>query len=197
MRGYDAPTIFAEHLAWAKRHAEPLTKLAAPHTNDRTPDRRLKIGYSSAYFRSHAVNFFTEPILLAHDHQAFEIVCYNDARNSDAVTDRLRAAADKWRNVRLLSDERLAEQIRRDEIDILVDLTGHIAHNRLLAFARKPGAGASDLHRLSEYDRHDGDGLSADRRPRRSAGHERRILHREAGAAAALLLLLQTARRIA
>ncbi len=135
---YDAPTIFAEHLAWGARHAEPLTRIAAPHTNDRSLERRLKIGYSSAYFRSHAVNFFTEPILLAHDHEAFEIVCYSDVRATDAVTERLRAAADGWRDVRAWSDARLAEQIRQDEIDILVDLTGHIGHNRMCVFARKP-----------------------------------------------------------
>jgi protein O-GlcNAc transferase len=135
---YDPPTIFAEHLAWARRHAEPLTALAEPHPNDRTPDRRLRIGYVSPYFRDHAVNFFSEPMIAAHDHRQFEIFCYSDVRIPDQVTSRLLPAADHWRDVFDQSDERLARTVRDDRIDILVDLTGHIAGNRLLTFARKP-----------------------------------------------------------
>jgi predicted O-linked N-acetylglucosamine transferase (SPINDLY family) len=136
--GYDQQTIFAEHLVWARRHAEPLTALATPHTNDRAPERRLRVGYVSAYFREHAVNYFTEPMIAAHDHGQFEIFCYSDARGADAATARLKAAADHWRDVRLQTDEQLARTVRDDAIDILVDLSGHIARNRLLTFARKP-----------------------------------------------------------
>ena len=135
---HDAQTLFELHRQWAARHAEPLTAFAPPHANDRTPDRRLRIGYVSAHFRHHAVNFFTEPMLLSHDHARFEIFCYCDAEFEDAVTDRLKAAADHWRDGTGLSDEQLAEKVRDDAIDILVDLTGHIGGNRLLVFARKP-----------------------------------------------------------
>ena len=135
---YDSPTIFAEHLEWAWRFAEPLTALAAPHANDPTRDRRLRIGYLSPYFRQHAVNYFTEPMIVAHDHELFEIFCYADAQGGDATTDRLKQAADHWREVTYLSDEQIAQQVRADGIDILVDLTGHIGKNRLLVFARKP-----------------------------------------------------------
>ncbi len=130
--------VFAEHLNWARLHAEPLTARAAPHANDRSPERRLKIGYVSPNFCDHAVNFFVEPVLTSHDHGPFEIFCYSDVSNPDAVTERLRGAADHWRDVCGQSDERVADLIRNDRIDILVDLTGHIANNRLLAFARKP-----------------------------------------------------------
>jgi protein O-GlcNAc transferase len=136
--GYDAATIFAEHRAWGARHADPLTALAPPHSNDLLPDRRLRVGYVSPYFRDHAVNFFTEPILTEHDHTAFEIFCYSDVRDEDAITNRLQACADHWRATRALTDEQLAEMVRSDAIDILVDLTGHISGSRLLAFARKP-----------------------------------------------------------
>jgi predicted O-linked N-acetylglucosamine transferase (SPINDLY family) len=135
---YDPPTIFAEHLAWAQRHAEPLTALALRHANDRTPGRRLRIGYVSEHFRFHAVNFFVEPMLASHDHEQFEIFCYSEVRNDDAVTVRLKALADCWRNVRQMSDDQIAQQVRDDRIDVLVDLAGHIAGNRLLVFARKP-----------------------------------------------------------
>ncbi len=135
---YTPEQLHAEHLDWSRHHAAPLTAGAAPHTNDRTPERRLRVGYVSPHFREHAVNYFSEPLLSAHNHEQFEVFCYYTSRPTDEVTTRLRALADQWRDVRGLSDEDLARQIRQDQIDILVDLTGHIGENRLLVFARKP-----------------------------------------------------------
>jgi protein O-GlcNAc transferase len=134
----DPAALFSEHLVWARRHAEPLTALAAPHTNDRAPDRRLRIGYVSAHFRRHAVNYFTQPILTAHDHARFEIFCYSDVLAVDDVTAHLQSLVDQWRDVGPKSDEELAQLVRDDRIDILVDLAGHIGGSRLLVFARKP-----------------------------------------------------------
>jgi predicted O-linked N-acetylglucosamine transferase (SPINDLY family) len=136
--GFSQLAVFTEHRAWAERFAEPLTHLAAPHEHNRGATRKLRLGYVSAHFRRHAVNNFSEPILVAHDHDKFEIYCYSDVASPDAVTAKLEAAADVWRPVVGLSDEQLAEQIRNDRIDILVDLAGHIGGNRLLTFARKP-----------------------------------------------------------
>jgi predicted O-linked N-acetylglucosamine transferase (SPINDLY family) len=81
---------------------------------------------------------FTLPILKWHDRGKFEAYCYASGATRDAVTDRLRQYADQWRDVAGLSDERLAELIREERIDILVDLTMHVGVNRLLVFARKP-----------------------------------------------------------
>jgi predicted O-linked N-acetylglucosamine transferase (SPINDLY family) len=78
------------------------------------------------------------PLLASHDHRQFEIFCYASVHLPDAITDRCRAQADVWREVRRLSDEEVAEAVRADQIDILVDLTMHMANNRLLVFARKP-----------------------------------------------------------
>ena len=78
------------------------------------------------------------PILAHHDHQQFEIFCYSSVRRPDSATERFRQYADTWREVRALGDAQLAEQIRQDRIDILVDLTQHMADNRLPTFARKP-----------------------------------------------------------
>ena len=134
----DPRMIFSEHLAWARQHAEPLTAQAPPHANDRNPDRRLRVGYFSPFFREHAVNYFAEPMIAAHDHLQFEISCYSDMQRGDAATDRLKKAADHWCDVTHLSDEQIAQQVREDGIDIFVDLTGHIGPNRLLVLARKP-----------------------------------------------------------
>lgn len=131
-------SLLAEHQAWAARHAEPLTAVAAAHANDRRPDRRLRVGYVSSHFRYHAVSFFAEPLIIAHDPQEIEVYCYADVRRPDDVTARLRTRADGWRDIAGHSDEQVAEQIRADKVDILVDLAGHIGGNRLLVFARKP-----------------------------------------------------------
>lgn len=135
---YDAATLFAEHLAWGSRHADPLTAQAPPHTNDRDPTRRLRLGYVSAHFRQHAVAFFSEPLLSAHNHEQFEIFCYGDVNHPDAATQRFRDIADQWRDTTRLSHEQVAQWVRDDRIDILVDLAGHIGGNRLPVFAHKP-----------------------------------------------------------
>lgn len=136
--GLDAQAIFDEHRAWAKKHADPLTAASAPHANDRSPDRRLRVGYVSPHFFGHAVNFFVEPILASHDHQAFEIFCYSDTVREDDATNRLRGYADCWRTILGHGHEQVSQEIRADKIDLLVDLTGHIGENRTLVFARKP-----------------------------------------------------------
>jgi protein O-GlcNAc transferase len=135
---YDAPALLAEHRRWDRDHAAPLAKTRTPHGNDRSPERRLRIGYVSPDFRNHCQAFFTVPLFAAHDRENFEIVCYSDVVRGDRVTERLRGCADTWRNTTGLSHEQLARQIREDEIDILVDLTMHMSRNRLLVFARKP-----------------------------------------------------------
>ncbi len=136
--GLEPRAVFEEHRAWGIRHADPLSAAAEPHTNDRSPERRLKLGYVSPHFCDHAVNFFAEPILAHHDHEAFEVFCYSDVGREDATTERLRGYADQWRTIRGQGHEQVSRRIRDDQIDILVDLTGHIGQNRMLAFARRP-----------------------------------------------------------
>jgi predicted O-linked N-acetylglucosamine transferase (SPINDLY family) len=136
--GYDAETVLEECRRWDHQHAEPLSGFIQPHTNDRCPDRCLRIGYVSPDFRAHPVGRFLLPILEAHDHAQFEIFCYASQHEADALTDRCRALADTWRNIFPLSDQQAADLIRRDRIDLLVDVTMHMAGNRLLVFARKP-----------------------------------------------------------
>lgn len=97
----------------------------------------LRVGFVSGDFRAHSVAHFFEPILSAHDRGAFTYVLYSNFHLGDAVTERLRACADDWREVWRLTDDALIELIRTDRIDILVDLAGHTAFNRLTVFARR------------------------------------------------------------
>ena len=129
--------LLEEHKKWEQTYANPVGS-AASHANDPTPDRRLRVGYVSPHFHDHVVGQWMLPLLANHRHDAFEIFCYCDVLRADAMTERLRGRADVWRQTPALSDERLAQQVREDRIDILVDLTMHMEGSRLLAFARKP-----------------------------------------------------------
>jgi predicted O-linked N-acetylglucosamine transferase (SPINDLY family) len=135
---YDAAAILAEHRAWNDRHAKPLAVHIRPHENDRSPDRRLRIGYVSADFRTHPVGLCFEPLLEQHDHRPFEIICFSNVPRADAVTARMQKHADQWLEIFGQSDQEVAELVRQKQIDILVDLSLHMAHNRMLVFARKP-----------------------------------------------------------
>ena len=134
----DATNLFSEHCRWAEIHARPLAQPAARHGNDRNPERRLRIGYVSPDFREHSVAFFIEGLLAAHDREQVEVFCYADLVREDGVSERLRQSAAHWRRITGQTDAQVSELIRRDAIDILVDLAGHTAHHRLLVFARKP-----------------------------------------------------------
>ena len=128
--------LFDEHLRWAKLHGQ--VKSLGPHCNLRQKSRRLRIGYVSPDLRNHAVAFFFQPVLDAHDPEAVEVFCYAEVATPDQSTQRMREQVDQWRFTTGMSDLQVAEQIACDKIDILVDLAGHTANNRLVAFAHKP-----------------------------------------------------------
>lgn len=136
--GYAPADLAREHRKWADRHVTPLESGRRPHRNDPEPDRRLRIGYVSPDFREHAVARFILPLLEKHDGRQVEVFAYSDATSRDRVTELIGAHVDQWRDVAMLSHAQLADTVRDDRIDILVDLAAHSAHNRLLAFARKP-----------------------------------------------------------
>jgi protein O-GlcNAc transferase len=134
----DRTTLYQETRAWGERYAEPLTRAAQPHSNTPDPERRLRIGYVSADFHNHPVGMFLRAVLASHDRSEVEVFCYTNSLRVDETTQRLKEATDHWRIIWGMMDEAAAGMIRRDAIDILVDLSGHTAGNRLLLFARKP-----------------------------------------------------------
>ena len=129
--------LYAEHVRWGEMHGQPSTSVI-PHENTRDPNKRLRIGYVSGDFRNHPVGVFIEQVLTHHDRRKFEIYCYNNYPKGDNLTERLRQHTHHWRDVVNQSDVDLAKLIRRDGIDILIDLAGHTTWNRLLTFAYKP-----------------------------------------------------------
>ncbi len=130
--------IAAEARRWDAAHGAPPAGRTRPHANDPDPERRLRIGYVSPDFRSHAVTYFFEPLFTAHDRDRVEIFCYAEVARPDETTERYRAGSDGWLSTIGLSDSTLAGRIRDDRIDILVDLAGHTAGNRLPVFAGRP-----------------------------------------------------------
>jgi protein O-GlcNAc transferase len=135
---YNPEEVFAEHLRFSQQFEAPLKPSWLRHDNLRDKHKRLKVGYVSGDFRNHAVASYFEPTLASHDRSQVDVFCYYNHHQHDEVTSRLAALSDHWIPCKGMSDTALAERIRQDGIDILVDLSGHTAYNRLLAFARKP-----------------------------------------------------------
>ena len=133
-----ADRILATHRDWNRRHAAPLAAQARRPENDPDPDRRLKVGYVSADFRTHPVGFFLADVLAGHDRGRVEAICYSGQTLPDAMTARLAALADGWHDTAGMTDQALAAQIASDRIDLLVDMSGHTGGNRLGVFARRP-----------------------------------------------------------
>jgi protein O-GlcNAc transferase len=125
------------HQHWVRQHTQRLAR-RFPGKERESPDKRLRIGYVSPDFCEHAVARFLEPLLLEHDRSAFDTLLYAEVRHRDQATARFRQLATGWRETNSLSDEELVRQIMEDQVDILVDLAGHTARNRLRVFASRP-----------------------------------------------------------
>jgi protein O-GlcNAc transferase len=136
--GHESGAVGAELRRWNQQHAVPRTTAIRPHVNERSPDRRLRIGYVSPDFRAHPVGLNLLPLFQHQARDQLEIFCYAQVSPADAVTEIFRARCDHWHDIARLSDAELSELIRRDQIDILVDLALHTAKGRLTAFALKP-----------------------------------------------------------
>ena len=130
--------IYAAYQEYEQRYGLPYRSQWRNYSNNREPRRRLKVGYVSPDFKRHSVRYFLEPLLSQHDKNAVEIYAYAELTKEDEVTARYRGYAYHWVPTRGMSDDALAERIRADGIDILVELAGHTAQNRLSVFARKP-----------------------------------------------------------
>ena len=130
--------LFRRHCEWAEHFEEPLHEPADFSTRDRDPGRKLRIGYVSADFMLHPVGFLLSDVLRYHDKREFEVYCFSMVVRAEEVLPQLREGAEHWEDIFFVSDAELVDMIREAEIDILVDLSGHTAHHRLLAFARRP-----------------------------------------------------------
>jgi predicted O-linked N-acetylglucosamine transferase (SPINDLY family) len=140
---FSADGGYARHQAarsefWRQIGSKISAEHPSHHENDLDPTRRIVLGYVSFDFRHHSATYSFRPVLENHDKSRFEVICYSASPIEDAVTDSFRHIADRWRNTLQWSDDQLADCIRADKVDILIDLSGHTEGNRLGVFARKP-----------------------------------------------------------
>ncbi|MFW5774878.1 MAG: tetratricopeptide repeat protein [Chitinivibrionales bacterium] len=133
----DQASLLRESRAWEKRlrSALPVGDFTSAKTSSASRPRR--IGYVSADFRTHSVGWFIAPVLTHHDREKFEIICYANVAAPDPLTERMRENCTKWRTIFGKSDQEVCEMIRGDAVDILVDLGGHTAENRLAVFLHR------------------------------------------------------------
>ena len=130
--------LFHKHLRWAELHTKAIASKVR-HDNNPESGRTIKIAYISADFREHSVSRFIEPVLQGHNKKWFEVYLYSDTKLEDRVSQRLKKyVGQRWRDISELNDSEAADCIVGDKIDILVELGGHTARNRLLLMARKP-----------------------------------------------------------
>lgn len=130
-------SLYAEAWRWNSLYADPLAPQIRPHDNTPDPERRLRIGYVSPDLYNHAIMKFVPPVFERHDKSCFDVRIYAIGPTSDEITAQLRARVDHYIAIRETHEE-LAARVRRDQIDILVDLAGHTMGPPYLAFALKP-----------------------------------------------------------
>lgn len=130
------PSLRDEHTRWNSIHSLP--RSGQPHPNSPDPDRRLRVGYLSGEFMENPSCFFLLPIVKRYDPRAVETFGYHTRPLEDSVVAAYRDAFHQWRDVHGQSDEEIAAAIRRDEIDILVDTSGHFPYHGLAVFSLGP-----------------------------------------------------------
>jgi protein O-GlcNAc transferase len=133
---FDPRALAGRHFHWDD--ISGITAGADAFTNDRSPERPLRVGIVSGDLRFHSVAFFIYPFLKLHDPRRVRIACYVTSARNDTITASLRQSVEGWQNILGRSDEQVEQLIRRDAIDVLVDLGGHTSGGRLTLFAHKP-----------------------------------------------------------
>jgi protein O-GlcNAc transferase len=128
--------ICDEHIKWGDKFCKLGQEGFIEH--DRTRIRRLRVGYVSPDFREHTCRFYFEPLFACHDQARVEMYAYSGVLREDKYTEHLKTYFNEWRNIVGVSDVAVAEIIRNDKIDILIDTCGHMSDTRLSVFAHKP-----------------------------------------------------------
>jgi predicted O-linked N-acetylglucosamine transferase (SPINDLY family) len=131
--------LTAEHFRYGELWETPLMANRAPHANERDPGKVLQVGFVSADLYQHAVSTFVEPVFERLKHSTeMELHVYYNNDIEDAATAKLRTHIKNWHSIAGVNDVEAEKMIREHRIDVLIDLSGHSAQNRLPLFARKP-----------------------------------------------------------
>ena len=131
--------VFRWHRMWGEKiEAQYATDLGVRRVKPRVVGSRVRIGYLSPDFRAHSVGFFIQHVIGNHDKSRFEVFCYSNSTTRDSVTEHIISNASHFSDIRALDDAALAEKIRAEGIDILVDLAGHTHGSRIEVLAHRP-----------------------------------------------------------
>ena len=136
MQEQSPSSIFQAHVNYGQQLM--LEFPAQTHTFYYNKGSIVRIGYVSPDFKRHSVAYFIESILRNHDQQKFCVYCYANVRQPDDVTESFQGLKVQWRDIYDMLDHDVIAQIKTDQIDILIDLAGHSANNRMTLFAQKP-----------------------------------------------------------
>ena len=134
-----AERALAERRAFAAACEAPLKRHWRPHDNDPDPERKLRIGLTGGDFRQHSSSYMWGPLFEHLDRDRFEVFAYAHLGRTDSYTEWFRGATEHWRDITQCHDDRiLADQIRRDKVDVLVDLGTFSENAHLMAHLYKP-----------------------------------------------------------
>ena len=133
---YDGPDHFLETQKYAERHRGLQT--APPFANTPYPERRLRVGFLSPHYKNHPAHLFIYPLVKNLNRSEIEVFLYSANQREDDRTRRFQAVADAWRNISHDAIPAMAQKIRNDRIDILVDLAGYTADQPMAVFKLKP-----------------------------------------------------------
>ena len=133
---FDARANTERRFALMRRLKAP--KCRSEWSNSPEPERRLRVGYVSPDLRTHVAMVLFEGVLRSHDRSRFEWIVYDATSDRDEKSSELRAMIPLWREIDCQKPEDLPDMVEADQIDVLVDLAGHTANNRLASFAYKP-----------------------------------------------------------
>lgn len=128
-------SLFNAQQKWNASHGAPRARQSPLSVNLNTP---MRVGYVSGDFRTHPIGYFLSGVLKNHDPNAIQPLCFSDTASQDKMTLRLQGYASQWIDTRGMSDEMFCQAVQQEEVDVLVDLSGHFNHNRLTAFAMRP-----------------------------------------------------------
>ena len=135
---YSKEFVFNEHAQFDKEFGNVNKNLDFLNYKNKYDNNKINIGYVSGDFKQHSVSYFFLPLLENHNTKQFNIFCYSNNEFSDEITSKIKSYTKKWVDIFDKSDQEVFEIIKRDKIDILIDLSGHTQGNRLIVFAKKP-----------------------------------------------------------
>ena len=135
---FSPEVIFQEHKTWANTHLIQRKTLEVHSKHNINKNKTLNIGFVSSDLKDHSIAYFLLPLLENINKNQFNIYCFSAVKTPDNVTEKFKSLSTQWRDISKDNNESVVKQIKQDNIDILIDLSGHTLGSSLNIFAYKP-----------------------------------------------------------